>query len=186
MKRSLFGGFMRRNLGFAFLALVISGCGSGTKMMNPTDMTVASDIAMAPLTCLGLGSCILDCLNTGPTGTGDMAGSPLQACLDQCAPLTTAVVARDWVNAFNCGIDFCYGVADASVAQCVGQAQDPPGTPGGTCTTCIYNAPFLVLGDFSDPNVVTAPTGMCPNPNSPDCKGGTECTSKFNTCINQM
>jgi hypothetical protein len=142
-------------------------------------------MSMAPVTCLGLGGCMLDCLSNG-TMSSDMAGNPIQNCFNQCAPMTTQAVARLWLNAYNCGIDFCFGAADASVAQCTSNGMDPPGTPSGTCDTCIFNAPFLVIGDFSDPNVPTAPTGTCPNPASPDCKGGAECMAKFNSCINQM
>jgi hypothetical protein len=183
MKRSRFGGFMRRNLGFAFLALVISGCGSNH--MPPTDMTTVSDMTMGPLTCLGLGGCVLDCLNAG-AGGNDMGISQLQACLDQCGPMTTKAVVHDWVDAYNCGLDFCYGTNDASLPQCVGNGQDPPGTRPNTCLTCIFNAPFLVLGDFTDPNNPTPPTGKCIDPMNPVCKGGAECMSLFNTCINQM
>jgi hypothetical protein len=185
MKRSHFGGFMRVTLGLAILAIAVTGCGSSNKPMGSTDMTALSDMTMGPLTCLGLGGCILDCLNAG-AGGNDMGVSQLQACLDQCGPMTTKTVVRDWVDAFNCGIDFCYGTNDASIAQCVGQAQDPPGTPPNTCLTCIFNAPFLVLGDFTDPNNPTPPTGMCLDPMLPVCKGGAECMAKFTACINQM
>src|SRR5260370_24457720 len=96
-----------------------------------------------------------------------------------------------WSIASRWGIDYCTGVADASVSKCqlnaaMTQYVDTPGEPAGTCDTCFINAPDVVLGDFSDPTLPTAPTGMCPNPKSPDCQGGLECMAKVQKCIADM
>jgi len=155
---------------------------------TPTD---GGGLTPAPLNCLGVGNCVLDCV------TG--AGGDLNSCFNTCKSSAKSGSANLWASAFICGQDYCTAPADA-MAKCV-TVVDPttgntalcdPGTTYAQCTDgsfkstscepCINNARNPVLGDFSkDPP--GAPTGMCPDPTSPDCKGGAQCTSKFNSCL---
>jgi hypothetical protein len=177
-----------RFIGFvlaATLGFSVGGCGSNNKPpMNAQDMTVTHDMVMS-LNCLGYGGCVLDCLvQAGAMGDPTM-------CINACKAVVKKTSLSLWSVAYQCGIDYCTGVADASVQKCqlnaaMTQYVDVPGEPAGTCDTCFLNAPDVVLGDFSDPTLPTPPTGMCQNPKSPDCMGGMECMTKVQRCINDL
>lgn len=185
---------------YSFLALVVvaavggftlASCGnkgSGGPDMGP-DMATAPvpDMAAAKLNCLGFGYCMLQC------------GQLSQACFDMCAKTAKAGSALKWNNAFNCGQDYCNPQTDM-IGKCV-QVKDPAGNgptylcdPGqtydqcrtattpGVCINCIANARNLIWRDDST-NPAGPPTGMCPDPASPDCKGGAMCSSVMNLCI---
>ena len=55
--------------------------------------------------------------------------------------------------------------------------------PSTVCVPCLGNARNLIYGDFTDPMNPGPPTGMCPDPASPDCKGGAMCSTMMNACI---
>jgi hypothetical protein len=156
-------------------------------MQSTTDMAMKAtvpDMSMPPLNCLQFAICVVNCFNTTTIPAGQ---NPFQVCGSQCAPMSTSTSINKWQAALVCGQNYCLGTNDASVAKCVdsnGQLVDQPGQTG-VCTACLNNATGALLGDISG-IVATPPNGMCPMPTNPDCDGGTECKSLFDTCLADM
>ncbi|MDB4971002.1 MAG: hypothetical protein JWN44_6691, partial [Myxococcales bacterium] len=144
--------------------------------------------------CLGVGNCVLQCV---VGGTGD-----INSCFTMCSKQGKTGSANKWATAFQCGQDYCAPPSDM-LGKCA-SVTIPAGEPGAggqilcdqgltyaqcqamtsmTCIPCINNARNLIFGDFTvDPQNPGPPTGMCPDPASPDCKGGAVCTTKINAC----
>jgi hypothetical protein len=153
-------------------------------------------MALPKLNCLGIGNCIIQCIIANPT-------LGIDGCATQCAKQGKVGSSAKWQNAFICGQNYCAPPTDM-VGKCV-RVTDPAnsgstslcdpgqtyadctaqGAPETTCTKCLSNARNFILADFStDPP--GPPTGMCPDPASPDCKGGAMCTTLMNACIMDM
>ena len=155
--------------------LGLGGCGD--------NHATAADMAMPALNCLGYGGCVLVCYEKAGA-TGDATD-----CIDSCKAITRPLSVSYWSEAYLCGQDYCLGVGDAGVGKCVvdgTQDVDAPGAPAGSCVACLLESSDIVLGDFSNPNAPAPPTGICPDPTSPDCKGGPACMAKFQNCIDDL
>lgn len=175
----------------------VASCGSSSK--GGGDMGTdgggggAQDMAVAKLNCLQVGGCVSQCVFNQ---MGDIV-----ACYNMCQKQAKAGSAQKWASAFSCGQDYCFPPSDM-LGKCVEvmgpTSNDPPllcdqgqtydqckNATMGTCISCIENARNIIYADFST-NPPGPPTGMCPDPNSPDCKGGSMCTTLFNTCLADM
>lgn len=187
----------------------LASCGNSSKHGDMgADMAGAggsTDMAVAKLNCLGVGYCIYQCVSGGQ---GDFQG-----CYNMCNKQAKPGSAMKWANAFVCGQDYCWPPSDM-MGKCV-PVDIPPGEPGyvdpgqpgypaqllcdagqtydqcknattGQCISCIENARNIVYADFSVGPPAGPPTGMCPDPTSPDCKGGAMCMTVMNTCLGDM
>jgi hypothetical protein len=175
-----------------FLALVLAtaggfalaSCGNGS---GGGDMA-AVDMAATKLNCLGVGNCVLQCV-VGGQGN-------INSCFTTCSQQAKTGSASKWAQAFQCGQDYCTGPGDMSY-KCVVVMAPTGGSilcdPGvtydvckdattGVCLDCLANARNLILGDFTT-NPPGPPTGVCLDPASVDCKGGTMCSAKMDACI---